>query len=235
MTGEVGTGKTTLLRAVLSTFDKTRLSSIFLFNSRLDFQDFVEFVFDEYHIPIQRPTKAMMLLQLHRWLMARYSENHLCVIVVDEAQHLSSSVMEEIRLLTNMETPSAKLLQVVLSGQPELEDKLMDHSVRQLLQRVAVWCRTQPLTTEQTPIYIAERLRIAGSREPLFSPEAIKLVHKYSKGIPRLINVICEHALICAFAGQTKFISPEIIESVATAMNLKQHPPAIREQFYQEA
>lgn len=228
MTGEVGTGKTTLLKAVLNTFPAKQLMSVFLFNPRLELPDLMEFIFYEFRIPVERRTKAGMLLQLHRWLLDRYAENRLCVIVVDEAQHLSPIVMEELRLLTNMETSSAKLLQVVLSGQPELEDRLLEYNVRQLLQRVTVWCKTEPLTDDQTPLYIAERLRIAGASGPLFAPDAIDLVHKYSRGIPRIVNVICEHALICAYSEQTMSISPEIIESVAIAMNLKQHPPELR-------
>lgn len=228
MTGEVGTGKTTLLKAVLNTFAAKRLLSVFLFNPRLNLPDFLEFVFCEFRIPIQRGSKAALLLRFRQWLLDRYAEDRLCVIVVDEAQQVSQSVMEEIRLLTNIETSSAKLLQVILSGQPELEDRLLEYNFRQLLQRVAVWCKTQPLTSDQTPLYVVERLRVAGASEPIFSRDAMDLIHNYSKGIPRLINLICEHALICAFAGQTRSISPEIIESVAETMNLKHHPPALR-------
>lgn len=228
MTGEVGTGKTTLLKAVLNTFSSKRLLSVFLYNPRLNFSDLMEFIFYEFRIPVRRPTKANLLMQLDQWLLDRYAEDRLCVLVVDEAQHLSSNVMEEIRLLTNMETSSAKLLQVILSGQPELEDRLMEYNLRQLLQRVSVWCKTQPLSADQTPIYISERLRIAGAQAQVFDSGAIDLVHKYSKGIPRIINVVCEHALICAYAGQTKFVTSETIESVAEMMNLKQHPPALR-------
>ncbi len=121
-----------------------------------------------------------------------------CVVVVDEAQNLSWELLEEIRLLTNLETSSEKLLQIVLSGQPELEEKLRHPSVRQLRQRVSLWCRTQALTETQTHAYVAERLRIAGATWQIFSPEALDLVHRYSRGIPRIINLICEH---CADPG----------------------------------
>ena len=228
MTGEVGTGKTTLLKAVLNTFTEAQISTVFLFNPRLDVPNFLEFVFYEFGIPIERQTKAGMLVQLRKWLMDRFAEGRLCVIVVDEAQDVSWELMEEIRLLTNMETPSSKLLQVVLSGQPELEERLLNPDIRQLLQRVNVWCKTQPLTSDQTPLYIAERLRIAGASAPIFNSAAIELVHQYSKGIPRLINVVCEHALICAFAEQKEAVSPEVIEHVVTTLNLKQHPPSLR-------
>jgi type II secretory pathway predicted ATPase ExeA len=224
LTGEVGTGKTTLLKAVLGTFIKVRVSSAFVFNPRLDVHDFLDFVLSEFDIPVKRRTKAGMLLQLNSWMIDRYREGGLCVIAVDEAQNLSWDLMEEIRLLTNLETSSDKLIQIVLSGQPELERKLRDPRVRQLRQRVSVWCKTHPLSSDQTPIYISERLRIAGASQPLFSPAAMELVHTTAKGIPRLINLICEHAMICAYAEQTLPISPRMIEAVSAELNLEQLP-----------
>ncbi len=224
LTGEVGTGKTTLLKAVLGTFIKVRVSSAFVFNPRLDVHDFLDFVLSEFDIPVKRRTKAGMLLQLNSWMIDRYREGGLCVIAVDEAQNLSWDLMEEIRLLTNLETSSDKLIQIVLSGQPELERKLRDPRVRQLRQRVSVWCKTHPLSSDQTPIYISERLRIAGASQPLFSPDAMELVHTTAKGIPRLINLICEHAMLCAYAEETLPITPRMIESVSAELNLGDHP-----------
>ena len=224
MTGEVGTGKTTLLRTVLSTFAKDRVSSAFVFNPRLDVLDFLEFVLTDFGIPPRTRTKSGMLLQLNNWLIERFRQHALCVIVVDEAQNLTWDLMEEIRLLTNLESSSEKLLQIVLSGQPELADKLRDPSVRQLRQRISVWCRTQPLSWDQTQAYITERLRIAGATHSLLTPEAIQLVHRYSSGIPRLINLICEHAMISAFVEQIKPIPARIVESVSIELDLDQQP-----------
>jgi type II secretory pathway predicted ATPase ExeA len=224
MTGEVGTGKTTLLKTVLSTFSKERVSSAFVFNPRLDVLDFLEFVLTDFGIPPTARTKSGMLLQLNRWLIERFRNRGLCVIVVDEAQNLSRELMEEIRLLTNLETSSEKLLQIVLSGQPELEEKLRDPSVRQLRQRISIWCRTQALTSEQTQFYVNERLRIAGAQEPALTPEAIKLVHHYSNGIPRIVNLICEHAMISAYVEQVKPIPARIIESVSIELDLNPQP-----------
>ncbi len=224
MSGEVGTGKTTLLRAVLDTFAPGRISTAFVFNPRLEVLDFFEFVLTDFGIPITTRTKSGMLLQLNRWLIERYRERQLCAIVVDEAQNLSWELLEEIRLLTNLETSSEKLVQIVLSGQPELEDKLLHPSIRQLRQRVALWCKTQPLSGEETQAYIAERLRIAGAGDPVLLPEAVQLVHGYSKGIPRIINLICEHALVCAYAEQIKPIPAHIVESVALELDLVEHP-----------
>ena len=224
LTGEVGTGKTTLLRRALSSFSGRRVSTAFVFNPRLDVLDFLEFVLTDFGIVPQARTKSGMLLQLNRWLIERFRMEETCVVVVDEAQNLSWDLLEEIRLLTNLETSSEKLLQIVLSGQPELEEKLRHPSVRQLRQRVALWCRTQALTESQTHAYVAERLRIAGASWPLFSPEALGLIHRYSKGIPRLINLVCEHSLIMAYVEQVRQVTAPNVESVATELELEVQP-----------
>jgi type II secretory pathway predicted ATPase ExeA len=224
MTGEVGTGKTTLLRAVLDTFAKGRISTAYVFNPRLDVLDFFEFVLTDFGIPPKTRTKSGMLLQLNRWLIERYRAHELCAIVIDEAQGLSWELLEEIRLLTNLETHSEKLVQIVLSGQPELEEKLHHPNVRQLRQRVSLWCKTQPLSGEETQAYIAERLRIAGASHPVLTAEAVELVYLYSQGIPRIINLICEHAMINAYAEQVKPIPARIIESAVGELDLVQHP-----------
>ncbi len=224
LTGEVGTGKTTLLRRALGSFHNRRVSTAFVFNPRLEVLDFLEFVLTDFGIVPANRTKSGMLLQLNRWLIERYRMEETCVVVVDEAQNLSWDLLEEIRLLTNLETSSEKLLQIVLSGQPELEEKLRHPSVRQLRQRVALWCRTQALTAAQTQAYIAERLRIAGAAYPIFSADAIDLIHRYSRGIPRIINLLCEHALISAYVEQSLHVGPEIVEAVAVELELDNQP-----------
>jgi len=220
MTGEVGTGKTTLLQTVLNTFSKDRVSTAFVFNPRLDVLDFLDFVLTDFGIPPERRMKSSMLQQLNRWLIERFRNRGLCVLVIDEAQNLSLELLEEIRLLTNLETSSEKLLQIVLSGQPELEAKLRDPSLRQLRQRVSLWCKTQPLTSDETEAYVKERLHIAGVNGSVFLPEAIQVVHRYSQGIPRVINLICEHALISAYAEQIKPIPARIVELVGQELDL---------------
>jgi type II secretory pathway predicted ATPase ExeA len=227
MTGEVGTGKTTLLRSVLDTFAQGRISTAFVFNPCLDVLDFFDFVLTDFGIPPKTRTKSAMLLQLNSWLIERFRAHQLCAIVVDEAQDLSWELLEEIRLLTNLETSSEKLVQIILSGQPELEEKLHHPSVRQLRQRISLWCKTRPLNGEETQAYIAERLRIAGASHPIFPPEAAALVHRYSKGIPRVINLICEHALISAYVEQIKPIPAHIVEAVSLELDLVEHPVTI--------
>ena len=220
----MGTGKTTLLRRALSSFSNRRVSTAFVFNPRLDTLDFLEFVLTDFGIVPANRTKSGMLLQLNRWLIERFRMEETCVVVVDEAQNLSWDLLEEIRLLTNLETSSEKLLQIVLSGQPELEEKLRHPSVRQLRQRVSLWCRTYALTDIQTHAYVAERLRIAGATEPLFSIQALDLVHRYSRGIPRIINLLCEHALIVGYVEQVSEITEAIVEGVASELELETSP-----------
>ena len=224
MTGEVGTGKTTLLKTVLSSFADQRIATAFVFNPRLDVLDFLEFVLVDFGVPCATRTKSGMLLQLNSWLIDRFRNGELCAIVIDEAQNLSWELLEEIRLLTNLETSWEKLVQIVLSGQPELEEKLRNPCVRQLRQRIALWCKTQPLTSEETAAYIAKRLQIAGASRPVFLPEAVQVIHRCSKGIPRLINLVCEHALISAYVEQIKPVPSHIVESVSVELDLAQQP-----------
>jgi len=224
MTGEVGTGKTTLLKAALSRFDSTHVSTAYVFNPLLDVLDFLEFVLTDFGITPATRTKSGMLIQLNRWLVERFRNDGVCVIAIDEAQNLSWELLEEIRLLTNLETSSEKLLQIVLSGQPELDEKLRNPMVRQLRQRVWMWCKTRPLTDLETEAYIAQRLQAAGATQLIFSPDAVQMVHGYSKGIPRLINLICEHSLISAYVEQTKPIHARVVAAVGQELALDQRP-----------
>jgi general secretion pathway protein A len=224
LTGEVGTGKTTLLRRALASFDQSRVFSSFVFNPRLDTLDFLEFVLSDFGIAVTTRTKSGMLLQLNRWLIERYRRQETCVIVVDEAQNLSTELLEEIRLLTNLETSSEKLVQIVLSGQPELEIMLRQPSLRQLRQRICLWCHTQALTAEQTSAYIVQRLLIAGTSETIFEPDAVLAIHSASRGIPRVINLICEHALIFGYVEQLHRIPAGIIYAVAQDLDLDTQP-----------
>lgn len=230
LTGEVGTGKTTLLRTVLGTLPKDRVSTAFVFNPRLEVVDFLDFVLADFGITPANRSKAGMLQQLNQWLLERFRSGAMCVIVVDEAQNLSWELLEEIRLLTNLETSSEKLLQILLSGQPELATMLREPRLRQLRQRVALWCRTYPLNAGQTQAYIAERLRIAGANRPLFTPEATQLVYRNSGGIPRIINLICEHSLISAYVESIQPIPARVVEAVSSELELDFQPLSLPDQ-----
>ena len=221
LTGEVGTGKTTLVNRLLDWLRQRQTKTAFLFNSRINSSQLFDFVLSEFEIPCEERSKSQQLMKLNQWLLERHRAGETAVLIIDEAQNLSAPVLEETRLLTNLETSTEKLLQIVLSGQPELEEKLKLPELRQLRQRIMLRCRTAPLTKEQTHDYIAERLRIAGAGGALiFSPKTVETIHLYSSGIPRVVNLICEHSLINAYVEQQKPIQPKIVEEVAHEFQL---------------
>jgi len=226
LSGEVGTGKTTLLNKLLDWLHRERVATAFIFNSRLNVTQFFDFMMADFGIATESRMKSHVLMRLNQWLLERYEAGETAVLIVDEAQNLSTQVLEEIRLLTNLETATDKLLQIVLSGQPELEFKLNQPQLRQLRQRITLRCKTHPLTLEETRDYIAKRLRIAGSDgHTIFSPEAVETVHGYARGIPRVINLLSEHALISAFVDQQSPITAATVEEVAREFQLHEIDP----------
>jgi general secretion pathway protein A len=227
LTGEVGTGKTTLVNRLLDWLHEQRIRSAFLFNSRINSNQLLDLILAEFGIPCESRIKSQQLMKFNQWLLDRFRSGETTVLIVDEAQNLTFPVLEEIRLLTNLETSTEKLLQIVLSGQPELEDKLKLPELRQLRQRIMLRCKTMPLTKEQTSDYVTERLRIAGaSGDPIFSPTAIEAIHKYSDGIPRVVNLLCEHSLINAYVEQQRPISAKTVEDVAHEFQLDEVAPS---------
>jgi general secretion pathway protein A len=227
LSGEVGTGKTTLLNRLLDWLREQDIATAFVFNSQLlSVSQFFDFVMADFDIPCESRLKSQVLIKLNQWLLERYRAGKTSVLIVDEAQNLSGSLLEEIRLLTNLETSSEKLLQIVLAGQPELDERLMQPQLRQLRQRVVFRCRTMALTSEETQGYINERLRIAGANgTPIFSKEAMDAIYCYSHGIPRVINLLCEHSLINSFVGEIKPVPAVTVEEVAREFQLDQIPP----------
>jgi general secretion pathway protein A len=224
--GEVGTGKTTLINRLVEWLHQRRVRTAFIFNSRMNTSQLFDFILAEFGISCESRTKSQQLMSLNQWLLDRYRAGETAVLIVDEAQNLTYPVLEEIRLLTNLETSTEKLLQIVLSGQQELEEKLKLPELRQLRQRIMLRCKTSPLTKEQTHDYIAERLRIAGaSGELIFSPKTVETIHLYSLGIPRVVNLLCEHSLINAYVEQQRPISPKIVEDVAHEFQLDEVEP----------
>ncbi len=216
LAGEVGTGKTTLLNKLLDWLRQEHVATAFVFNPRLSVTQFFDFMMADFGIACETRIKSQMLLALNHWLLERYRAGQRAVLVVDEAQNLSAEMLEEIRLLTNLETSTEKLLQIVLCGQPELLQRLAQPDLRQLRQRITLRAKTRPLTLEETRGYIAERLRIAGgAMDQIFSAQAAEALHRHSCGIPRVINLLAEHALIHAFAEQEKPVSAATVEAVA--------------------
>ena len=226
LTGEVGTGKTTLVNRLLDWLHHRKARTAFLFNSRINSNQLFDFVLAEFDIHCESKSKSQQFMKLNRWLLDRYRMGETVVLIIDEAQNLTYPVMEEIRLLTNLETSTEKLLQIILSGQPELEEKLKLPQLRQLRQRIMLRCKTSALSKEQTQSYIVERLRIAGApSEAIFRPAAVDAIHIYSLGIPRVINLLCEHALVNGFVEQQRPIQPKIIEEVAREFQLDEVEP----------
>jgi type II secretory pathway predicted ATPase ExeA len=175
----------------------------------------------DFGIPCDSKAKSQILLRLYNWLLDRYRAGETAVLIVDEAQNLSEEVLEEIRMLTNLETFTEKLLQIVLVGQPELEQKLKQPQLRQLRQRLTLRAKTHPLTLDETKAYVQQRLRIAGSNgQQIFEPQALVSIHRYALGIPRVINLLCEHCLVSAFVDQQKIIEANVVDGVARDFDL---------------
>src|SRR5579864_1697875 len=225
LTGEAGTGKTTLINYLLDWLRHQKMPTAFIFNSHLSVNHLFDFILTDFGIPIDFRLKSNMLLQLNKWLIERFRAGETPVLIVDEAQGLSLELLEEIRLLLNLETASEKLLQIVLAGQPELEDKLKRPELRQLRQRITLRCNTAPLTLEESYGYIADRLRIGGATgDPIFASDAIEAVHLYSRGIPRVMNLLCEHALINAYVEQLNPVPARMVGEAARDFLLDEFP-----------
>jgi len=221
LTGEVGTGKTTLINKLLEWLRLQQVATAFIFNSRMNVPQFLDYMMADFGIQCDSKSKSQILQRLYNWLLDRYRAGETAVLIVDEAQNLTDEVLEEIRMLTNLETFTEKLLQIVLVGQPELETKLKQPQLRQLRQRLTLRAKTHPLTIEETKAYVQQRLRIAGSDgRQIFDGEALSAVHKYSNGIPRVVNLLCEHCLVSAFVDQKPTISESIVDAVARDFDL---------------
>jgi general secretion pathway protein A len=224
LTGDVGTGKTTLLNAFMQWLAKQETDTAFVFNPRLGPDEFLDFMMADFGINCDAALKSRRLLALNHWLLKRHEIGRPVVLIVDEAQQMSADTLEELRLLTNLETPTQKLLQIVLSGQTELDDILARPSLRQLKQRVTLRCKTLPLSYLQTAEYIAQRVRVAGGQDcnPLFHAESIALIHRYSAGFVRLINLLCDQGLISAFCDGEKKVTARHIEHAARELECGQ-------------
>jgi len=223
LTGDVGTGKTLLIRCLLRMLKDSEIACAYVFNSRLSTLDFLHYLATEFGIAASGKTKGEVLQDLRKHLIARHQKNLTNMIVVDDAQGLSIKLLEEIRLLTNLETEQEKLLQIVLVGQPELDEKLDSFQLRQLRQRIALRSHLEPLDLEETGGYIRHRLQLAGAPAEacdLFAEETIERIYRHSRGVARLINTVCENALVTAFARQLTSVPPDIIDEVAYDLRL---------------
>ena len=216
LTGEVGTGKTLVTRYLMREMARYSVNFAYVFNPVLSVPEFLQYIAQEFGVQVSG-SKAQVLHGLNNFLLEVYEGKRIATLVVDEAQALTSELLEEIRLLSNLETLTQKLLQIILVGQPELERKLESYELRQLKQRVALRCRLLPLTESQTRAYIHSRLQWAGAAAPqaLFPESTVHEVHRLSGGIPRIINVLCENSLISSFAVRSAHVTSEVVHETA--------------------
>ncbi len=220
LTGEVGTGKTTLLHALLGQLEADTASA-FIFNPRLEVMDFFRVLFDEYGIEKTCETKAEYLLALNHFLIERLGRNQKTLLIIDEAQQLSPAMLEEVRLLSNLETPSSKLLQIMLVGQPELNHMLARPELRQLRQRVVLRHHLRPFDERELDAYIDERLTLAGyTGKGIFRRAALREIQRVTGGVPRLVNVVCDGALLAGYARGEQALGADVVREVAGDLQL---------------
>lgn len=214
LAGEVGSGKTTIIRNLTKNIDKEIVLAR-VFNTRADATQILSMINEDFGLEVENKSKVALLRELYDYLMVLYAEGKRAVIIIDEAQNLTSDVLEEIRLLSNLEADSVKLVQIILVGQPELIEVITQPELRQLRQRIAVHCQLTPLTRDETEAYVYHRLETAGNRDALIWHEgAFDLLYRYSGGIPRLVNQFCDFALLCVFAEEKRELSLEMLQEV---------------------
>ena len=221
LTGEVGTGKTTMLECLRDFLGAQEIPFAFLFNSRLTPEQFFEMLAYDFDLQCSRQSKTEVLFALNALLLERAESGPTTVLIVDEAHNLEWDVLEEIRLLGNLENRRGKLLQIILAGQPELDRKLDKPELRQLKQRIALRTQLNPFPPEETALYIASRLAHAGrTRQDIFPPDVLAEVHLRTEGIPRLINSVCDNLLLMAFAMESKVVTMAMLEEVTADLRL---------------
>lgn len=224
LTGEAGTGKTTLMRHFLQWLTTRHFSSAYIFHAHLDPRDLYEFILRDFGVPVESTRKSELLVSLHRWLLLRQTAGDSPVMVIDEAQALSLRTLNELTSMLNLENSGGKLLQIVLAGQPELDEKLRQPESRALRQRIMVRCRLPLLTVDETGEYIESRLRGAGSSlaasTQIFPRQTVETIYSFARGIPRVVNLLCEHGLVGAYADHRTTVCPQNIRRAAAEFDL---------------
>jgi general secretion pathway protein A len=235
MTGDIGTGKTTVCRALLEHIDRKTFSALVL-NPFLSEEDLLKLILQDFGVVsrddvksgrLARVTKQELIDALYDFLLGLLPLRASAVLIIDEAQNLPFRVLEQIRILSNLETDKDKLLQIVLVGQLDLKTLLRSPEMRQLDQRVSIRYELKPLTRSEVAAYIAHRLALAGGSAVSFEERALQLIHKFAKGIPRLVNLICDRTLLTAYSARTNRISPGLVLSAVNSLELQ--PPSIAE------
>ncbi len=221
VTGEVGAGKTTIIRNILKKL-KGKYTVAKVFNTKVSSEQLFSMINDDFGLETSGKDKVTLIKELNEFLIDQYANNHQTILIIDEAQNLSDELLEEIRMLSNLETDTQKLLQIILVGQPELRKTLAKPELRQLRQRISISCHIQPLSKEETAEYILHRLEVAGNREAVsFEDGVFEFIYSYSRGIPRLINIICDFLLLSAFVEETTSISKKMTAEVIGELDLE--------------
>ena len=222
LSGEAGTGKTTMLECLRDFLDAQRMEFAFIFNSRITSGQFFEMIAYDLNLNCQRTSKTEVLFALNERVVRQADQGRTTVLIVDEAHNLEWEVLEEIRLLGNMENRSGKLIQVILAGQPELERKLDTPNLRQLKQRVVLRCNLEPFSASDTAEYINNRMEKAGlGGQAILPAELMAEIHARSQGIPRVINSICDNLLLTCFAMECKVATVDMLDEVSRDMRLE--------------
>ena len=221
LTGEVGTGKTTVCRKLLQDISATT-DIAFILNPALTEIELLATICDEFHITYAKDNISLKLLfdSLTTWMMNNYDQGRSAIVLIDEAQHLSFSALEQLRLLTNIESNNKKPLQIILIGQTELQQKLKKNELRQLAQRITARYHLLPLTEQESRSYIQHRLSVAGTNFPIFEAQALRQVFKFSQGVPRLINLLSDRSLLCAYTQNSLIVSAAMVNKASDEMAL---------------
>lgn len=214
LTGEIGIGKTTLVRYLLNQIE-SEMDVAVIFNTNVLSDDLISLILAEFEVPCEDGiSKAKALEALYGFLIERYSQGRNVLLIIDEAQNLTEEVLEEIRMLSNLQTDEDLLLQIMIVGQPELRDKIRDPKLEQFAQRIAVSCHLSAMTLDETREYISHRIKRAGGRPDLFSGGSVEKIFQASGGIPRTINLLCDAALVYGYADGGREIGPETLDQV---------------------
>jgi len=223
LTGEVGSGKTTIIRELIEKHLKQGVLAKVI-NTNASSEQLLAMINDDFDLPVHGKDKIALLRDLNHFLVEQFSKGNKPVLIVDEAQNLSAETLEEIRMLSNLETSDSKLLQIILVGQPELRTVLAQPQLRQLRQRINIQCHLHPLNRQETEEYIYHRMQVAGNRDALrFSPEAFDVIFTYTCGIPRLINIIIDFLLLAVFAEGGKEVDSELVKDTVGDLDFKTH------------
>jgi general secretion pathway protein A len=223
LTGEVGSGKTTLITDMIKRVDKS-VTLAKVFNTKVNSEQLLTMINDDFGLDVKGKDKVSLLKELNDFVVEQHAKGNNPVLIIDEAQNLRPNLLEEIRMLSNLETDRSKLLQIVLVGQPELREILSRPELRQLRQRISINCSINPLTREETQEYILHRLEVAGNRYAVaFSAESIDVIYKHCRGIPRLTNILCDFLLLTAFNEERKEVDAEMVNDIVKDLDFESH------------